>query len=197
MCRIWRCMAEVAREIGWDFRGAVWNYCYCVCSHHRHIFAWYHSASMAPFLSRAYFEAFGNGGEGTLVEDMCNAAFLQVLLSLPRGCRAVISAKNVSVDTHPLGIRLCSRWHVAFACTCTCSRSIPSKYRSYFCFHLHAPCNTSGYSASLSENRRFRQFSESEAGDPQKLPRRILSMLGSFIMSLPICMQHAMPRARM
>ena len=116
MCRIWRCMAEVVREIGWDFRGAVWNYCYCVCSHHRHIFAWYHSASMAPFLSRAYFEAFGNGGEGTLVEDMCNAAFLQVLLSLPRGCRAVISAKNVSVDTHPLGIRLCSRWHVAFAC---------------------------------------------------------------------------------
>ena len=65
----------------------------------------------------------------------------------------------------------------------------------HFDLSWHAP----GLSASLSENCRFRQFSEStsEAGDPRQSLRRILVMCAFFIMAFLMRLQNAMPRARM
>ena len=64
-------------------------------------------------------------------------------------------------------------------------------------FHFHVSWHAPGLSASLIENRRFRRFSESEAGDPRQLPRRINTMHISCLVSFPMHMQHAMPYARM
>ena len=157
-------------------------------------------ASLCPStlcLPTAYLAAFGHGGDHRRSPaPLHNGDSLCLKVHLSSLSPPVLRKKTcLPTRRHRKPLPAGGACHM---CTCiSCSFCMGQHVFSCMFYHLNASRHASRLSASLSGNRRFWRFSESEAGDPQKLPRRILSMLGSFIMSLPICMQHAMPRARM
>ena len=63
-------------------------------------------------------------------------------------------------------------------------------------YHFHASWHVFGVSASFSSTAGFGGAQESEAGDPRRVPWRLLGMRASYFMSFSMHMPHAMPRAR-
>ena len=112
-----------------------------------------------------------------------------------RGLRAVVSSKNVSLDTHPQ--------ESIFA-------PIPCRRRMLMhMFTQHAFKAMFYVSAFIGMHHGMRRGSvprflrtadfggsqESEVGDPRQSPWRLCDMHASCFMSWPMSMQHGMPRA--
>ena len=92
---------------------------------------------------------------------------------------------------NPTTRRIPRRAHMQMSCP------IILDYLACTLFHFHASWHQPSVSASFSSTAGFGGAQKSGAGDPRRVPWRLLGMRTSCFMSFSMHMPHAMPRAHM